>query len=131
MLGPADLVREGHGAAPLLGQRLAIDVSQDHARRQTGSSNLVCETGDRLDEGAFQRASDNEEVGCVASIAPVLRTGQMLVDELLELLLLLFVPCHADAKRRPQAHCVLSGAGCGEPGDTSSSRCLSIRRHYG
>jgi len=46
------------------------------------------------------------------SVATVLYALQMLTNERLELLLLLLVPSDADKKRRPQAHCVLSGAGC-------------------
>ena len=49
---------------------------------------------------------------------PGCSAGQVLGDELLELLLLLFVTCHADAKRRPQAHCVSLWRGYGELGDT-------------
>jgi hypothetical protein len=131
VLGPADLVREGDRAAPFLAGSCANHACTDHARRQAGSRDLVREASDRLDEGAFQRAGDDEEMGRVARVAPVLRAGQVLLDELLELLLLLFVTCHADAKRRPQAHCVISGAGYGEARDTSSSRCRSIGRHYG
>jgi len=36
----------------------------------------------------------------------------VLTNELLEFVLLLLVPSDADKKRRPQAHWVLSGAGC-------------------
>jgi hypothetical protein len=45
-------------------------------------------------------------------VTPVLEPIEMLTNELLEFVLLLFVPCDADKKRRPQAHWVLSGAGC-------------------
>src|SRR5436190_7115306 len=107
VLGPADLVGERYAAAPVLGQRVAIDVGQDQPRPEAGRGDIVAKRGHGLDDRAVERPGNQQEMGGVRRIAAGPQTGDVMRQELLELVLLLFVPGDADAKRRPEAHGIL------------------------
>src|SRR5215831_1340209 len=112
MLGPADLVRKGDGTTPVIGLWLTVDVGKDHAGRSAGGGDFVRQAGDRPDEWTSQRACDDQERVGQVRVTPLTEAVEVLTNELLEFVLLVLVPSDADKKRGPQAHWVLSGAGC-------------------
>ena len=68
---------------------------------------IVAKRGHGLDDRAVERPGNQQEMGGVRRIAAGPQTGDVMRQELLELVLLLFVPGDADAKRRPEAHGIL------------------------
>jgi hypothetical protein len=72
-------------------------------------------------------------MGEVSTIAAGLQAADVLRQELLELVLLLFVPCDADAKRRPGAHgrLFLAFEAVQARGPERSMLWRTISNHYG
>src|SRR5262245_36917539 len=62
MLGPANLVGEGQTAAPVPGQRLAIDLGENKPRSQAGGRDVVAERCNGLDHRAVERPGNQQQM---------------------------------------------------------------------